>query len=446
MNTLPPGPRTPRVLNSYRVLAQTRQWMSRWFETHGDPFTLRAVNGTVVITARPDLIKQIFTADPATLDPFGERALEPLVGPGSIFMLRGDAHRRERKLLMPPFHGSRMRAYAEIMAEVARRHFAEAAAAAEPVKLIDVSQRISLEIIVRTVFGADEVDLIDRYADTIKGLVESAHPALLFMPFLQKELGGIGPYARFKRHWNVFDRMLQEQIDAARSREPGVDILSMMLGARYEDGEPMEDEHIRSELRTLLFAGHETTAISLAWAVEGVGRNPEVLTQLLAALDSLGESPTPEELAACGYTDAVAKETMRLYPIVTDVIRTLNAPMKLGDHELPAGTCVAAAIESAHLRPEAFPEPHAFRPERFIDQRHDAFTYLPFGGGHRRCIGAAFASFEIKIILGVLYRDFELELLEPTPARPVRRNITMAPGSGVPVRIKPRAAGTAAAA
>ncbi len=430
---LPPGPRTPKILTTYQLLAQPHRYFPLWRERYGDPFTVRAINGDVVITGRPDLIETIFRADHRIYAPFGVEAVGPLVGTGSVFTLEGEPHRRERKLMMPAFHGARMRAYAQTMATAADTGFATLDDGGEH-RLLDAMQAISLEVILRAVFGVSDDQNPQDYAETIVSLIEAIHPAFLFMPFLQRRLGGLSPFARFLDRFEEVNVMLDAQIERRR-KDPGEDILSMMLAARYEDDGQMSNAQLADELRTLVVAGHETSALSLSWAIDAVLRHPEVETKLRDEIDGLGDDPDPEAIAKLPYLDAVCKETLRRHPILTESLRLLKEPMQLGDDALPAGAVVSPSMVLAHYDPAVFPEPERFDPDRFLDKSYGPFEYLPFGGGHRRCVGAAFAQFEMKIVLGRLLSRYDVSLASPVPPRPVRRNITMAPHDGVPARL-----------
>lgn len=433
MNTaLPAGP-SGKLRSTYRVLRSPFRDFPRWAARYGDPFTIPTVNGTVVITGDPELVKTIFAADPDLYGPWAVDALGPTLGQRSVFMLEGAKHTRERKLLAPPLHGDRMRAYAGVIADVARRRFAAVSGASRVVTL-ELAQQISLEVITRAIFGADDDARSLALQSAVLGLVEASSPLMFFMPFLQKELGGFGPWARFRRKFVALDAMLQEQIERAR-RSPGEDVCSLLAQARYDDGEPMPDAAIRDELRTMLFAGHETTAITIAWAIDLLHRHPLALERVHAELAGLGPDPDPEAIAKLEYLDAVCKEAMRLYPVVTEVLRVLRAPLQLGALEVPAGIGVSASILLVHRRESLYPDPEAFKPERFLERRFSPFEFLPFGGGHRRCIGAAFAAFEMKIVLGVALSRHRIALLDEEPAHPVRRNVTMAPSGGVPIRV-----------
>lgn len=441
----PPGPAI-RLWTTYQVLAHPLTSMPGWFRRYGDPVLLPTINGDVVMTAKPELVKQIFAAPGSVYGTFAAKGTAALTGPRSLFQLRGEPHRRHRQLIMPSFHGSRMRAYAADMQEITRDVIGSAVGATGSsgrVELHGLTQRISLEIILRTVFGVQDPARVKAFSEAIQRLVAAANPLFLFMPFLQRAPLGLGPWAKFRRAYDRLEQLLCEQLAITRARHQdgnaGEDVLSMLLQARDESGDHLEDEEIRDELRTLLFAGHETTAIALCWAVDAVGRHPAVAERLAAELASLPGQPDPgadaEALAKLPYLEAVCNESLRLYPIVTENLRGLHEPLELGGYSLRPPTAVSASILGVHMSPELYPEPEEFRPERFLERKYGPHEFLPFGGGHRRCIGAAFAGFELRIVLGTLLREFSLRLCNPHPPRPVRRNVTLAPEGGVPVII-----------
>lgn len=429
----PPGP-SLRLWSTYRFITDPMTAIPRWFERYGDPVFIPAVNGDVVMTARPALIKQIFATPATSYGPFAAKGVAALTGPRSLFQMRAEEHRRHRRLIMPSFHGSRMRAYAADMQQATRRVFDEAIGRG-PVQLHTLTQRISLEVILRTVFGIEQPDRVERFAEAITELVDAVSPMFIFMPFLQRELWGMGPYARFRRMFERIDDMLVEQVERTRREGGGEDVLSMLLAARDENDGRLDDQEIRDELRTLLFAGHETTGIALSWAMDAVGRHPQIAQRLTDDLSALGDDPAPEALAKVPYLEAVCNETLRRYPIVTEVLRTLHAPMELGGYSLRPPMAVSASILGVHNQPDLYPEPEAFRPERFLERKFGPHEFLPFGGGHRRCIGAAFAGFEMRVVLGTVLREYGVRLQNPVAPKPVRRNVTMAPEGGVPVVI-----------
>jgi len=420
-------------LQTIRYTRDSYGWLKRNQQIYGDIYTARVVNGTIVIVGHPAGAQAIFGADPDTFVPFGAEAVEPLVGANSMLFLSGTRHRRERKLLMPPFHGERMRAYGDIIRDAALAT-AKRWVPGQPMVFQDSSQAISLEVIIRAVFGIRDRARVDSVREKIVHFVNDVHPALFFFPFLQRPFGGFGPWARFTKLKADVSTLLNAEVEARRdAKAPGSDILSLMLAARHEDGSAMSSQELHDELLTLVFAGHETTGIALAWAIYWLLRNPDCMNRLLAEIDALGENPDPEALARLPYLDAVVHETLRLYPIVPDVPRQLTRPFEIEGYQLPKGIGVAVATTLLHARPDIYPEPDRFKPERFLERKFSPFEYTPFGGGARRCLGAAFATYEMKIVLGTILAQHRLVLAEPGEVHPVRRNLVMGPGSGVRV-------------
>lgn len=424
------------LLTTYRVATHPLEAMTQMRDRYGDPFLAPMANGPVVLTAEPELIKEIFAnRDPELFGVFANEAMHAFLGESSLLLLAGEQHQRERKLLMPPFHGERMRAYAEVMADATREAFSSLRDGQE-FRALDHGTRLSLEVIVRAVFGVDERAQIDAHERALRATLDAAKPAFMFSKATQVAPFGLGPWAKYRRLSGEVDRLLYEQIDHVRDRTQGrVDILSLMLDARFDDGEPMSDAHIRDELRTLLIAGHETTAITLAWALYDIHRNPAVRERLLAELDALGPDAEPEAIAKLPYLGAVIDETLRLHPVVEVVFRVLRKPWKFAGYELPAGMTISPAISLVHRRPDIYPEPERYQPERFLDAKPKPHEYLPFGGGNRRCIGAAFSQFESRIAIGTLLRECEFELLESGEPAVERRSVTLGPKSGVRMRM-----------
>ncbi len=430
---LPAGPRGS-WLPTLRLIRQPRAAMEGWVQQYGDPFLLRALNGPVVVTGREDLIRTIHGQDPAIYSPFATGTMVPLMGSWSMLILEGDPHRRERRLMMPMFHGDRMKAYGDSIRQIVVEQFAAHRQRGE-LTALDLMTDISLETIVRTIFGGDDRELVMRLMDASRRVVAGANPLLFFTPKAHFSCWGLSPWDRWeaaKRElFELLDRVIVDRSESETDRD---DILSMLCAATYEDGQPITREHIYSELMTFLFAGHETTALSLTWAIDHLYRNPGVLSQLRRELDSLDDD-SPAKLAAAPYLKATIQETLRIHPIVTETLRKLKAPLRLGDYTLPAGMAVGLSTVLAHHNPATYPDPESFRPERFIERSYSPFEYMPFGGGHRRCIGAAFASYEMAMVLGTLVKRFEFELTDPLPAVPRRRNITIGPSSPVPFRV-----------
>jgi cytochrome P450 len=435
MKGLPPGSGAT-LRNTYRFAVRPYETMRDMRTRYGDPFSATALNGRLVLTAEPELIREVFAnRDTELFGVFASAALQPLLGTDSLLTMVGEPHRRERKLLMPSFHGERMRAYGELMIGAARRAFRRLGPG-QPFVALERTTDISLEAIVRAVFGVDEGQRVEEWQRAILATLGSAKPMFFFSKATQRAPFGLGPWAAYLRASSEADRLLQDQIERARAHTAGrQDILSLMIDARYEDGSAMSDDHIRDEARTLLIAGHETTSITLAWALYAVHRHAAVKARLLEEIDALGPDPAPEELAQLPYLVAVVHETLRRYPVVEAVFRVLRRPWSFGGYDLTPGVTIGAMIAVVHRRGDLYPEPDAFRPERFLEGKPKPYEYLPFGGGHRRCIGAAFSHYESCLALATVLREFDLELREPGEVSVARRNVTLGPKGGVRMRM-----------
>ncbi len=420
-------------------MLRPRESVTDWLRRYGDPVRVKTITGNTLVTADTALVKELLATAPDNFVQFAPHVLEPVLGPESVLLVSGAPHKRDRKLLMPPFHGSRMRSYAEIMRDAARRHLRDVAGG-DAVPAIEVTQRISLEVIIRAVFGMDDPRDVDRCADAMVAAMGTVGALPLFVPGLQKVLRGLGPLARYHRRRKVVDEILLDQLERTKANPSGDDILTMMVQARYDDGSTMSDSHILSELMTLLLAGHETTAISLAWAIDALHRHPAILTKARDEIDALGPDASAEALAKLPYLQLVVKEVLRMYPVVPQFFRAARDATSVGGHALAPGDALAVSVTCIHRSPELYPNPNAFIPERFERRKYGPHEYMPFGGGHRRCIGAAFAEFELRIVLAAALAEFDFELLAPSAPREVRRNITMAPRRGVPIRVRPRPA------
>ena len=391
---------------------------------YGDMFTLRITHeGTWVFLSAPDAVKQVFTGDPRLLHA-GEAniVLLPVLGRQSVLLLDEQEHMAQRKLMLPSFHGRRMRRYEDVMAEVAAREI-ERWPLGAPLSAWPTMQAIALEVILRTVFGVQEGARLRRLGDALRDVLAwGTRPQRLAL------LAAIGPrkiaeLRVFRGVLDPADALISEEIRRRREApdlEDRDDVLSLLLQARHEDGSPMSDKELRDELMTLLVAGHETSATSLAWALEALVRHPTVLARLREEVDS-GED---------AYLDAVIKETLRLRPVIALVLRRLTEPMEIGGRLLPAGATVAPCIYLLHRRPDVYADPRAFRPERFLEQPPGTYTWIPFGGGVRRCLGASFAQFEMKVVLRELVSRLELRAARPRGERRVRRAIIFAPERG----------------
>lgn len=436
LDELPLGPRGPRALTAARFLLRGPAFLDACRRRYGDLFTIQlSAARTVVITADPDVAKQVFTGDPDDLHAgAGNVVLKPLLGPRSVLLLDGPEHLRQRRLLLPPFHGDRMRAYGEAMTEIAERHVAQWPVGRDfPVHRS--TQAITFEVILRTVFGLDDAAQVERFGAPLRRLLDATDNPLrlLALQFTSSERGGPrSPWGRVRAMMAPADALIHEQIRERRAaadaegRSDREDILSLLLAARDEDGRPLTDAELRDELMTLLAAGHETTATALAWTLERLVRHPDVLARARAEVEEDGGGE---------YLDAVIKETLRLRPVVPGVVRKLMRPQAFGGWDLPAGVHIAPSIYLIHRRADVYPDPLAFRPERFLERTPSTYEWLPFGGGIRRCLGASFALYEMRIVLATILRHVELAPRSAAGERVRRRFVTFTPARGGRVRV-----------
>ena len=429
------GPRG-RLVPTMRLLRDPLSYYRSLFAEYGDPVLIRALNGDILLTASQEGAQQILTARPEIYDPFATEALGALVGRHSLLTLRGTEHRRQRKLVMPSFHGQRMREYAQTMADATERSF-QGQNAGDVFVAMSQFHDLTLEVIIRTVFGVQNDDQVVEVARAVSNTTAALKPIFLFSSQFQIAPLGLGPWATFRRRAARLDELLYARIAAAREDGEGTDILSMLLAARDENDESMTDEELRDQLVTLLVAGHETTAVALSWALYHLHQNSDSLAALQDELRENADNPL-EEVPRLPYMRATVQETLRLFPIIPDFLRTLNAPMELMGRTVEAGKTVAIATTVMHHDPEIYPDPMRFDPSRWVTENPPKWAYFPFGGGHRRCVGAAFAEFEIGIVLATLLRTLELELVDRATLYPERRNVTLSPPGGVKMRVTAR--------
>ena len=427
----PPGSRLPSLWQALRYTRAPLDFLSDLQRRHGDIFSVSfPYFGRVVYVADPALVKAVFTGSPDQFHAGEANAtvLEPALGPNSVLTLDDAPHMQQRKLLLPPFHGERIERYGELMREATLQEM-ESWPVGEPFALRPHTQRITLAVIMRAVFGVHDEDRLGRFEGLIDTFARRVN-AIVAFPMLRRNLGRWSPWTRFVAAREALDEFIYEEIALRRAEteaadEAGDDVLSLLLAARHDDGSPMSDEELRDEMVTVLGAGHETTATALAWTMERLLRTPRVMGQLRESL-AAGEDE---------YLDATIKESLRARPVIVDVARKLTAPATIGGYELPAGTFVLPAIAAMHYREDLFPDPEEFRPERFLDSKADTYVWIPFGGGVRRCIGAAFAEYEMRVILRAILERAELSAPDPKPEKVKVRNITLAPGKGATVSL-----------
>jgi cytochrome P450 len=365
-------------------------------------------------------VKQVFTGDPRVFHAGeGNQILRPILGDNSVLVLDEKPHIRQRKLLLPPFHGERMQGYRAKMAEIAAREI-ESWPLGTPHKLRPRMQALTLEIILETVFGMHGGERMDALRAALRDFLDMTTNPLMLAPVVLAGPTRVRRIPVLRRRLERVEELLHQEIAERRSAEDTAerdDVLSMLVEARHEDGSPMSEAEMRDELLTLLVAGHETTATSLSWAVERLVRHPEKLERLRA------ETLAGED----AYLTATIQETLRLRPVIVLVARRLTEPVVLGGYELPAGVTVTPCIHLIHRDPETYPEPDRFRPERFLETPPGTYTWIPFGGGVRRCLGASFAQFEMSVVLRELVKRHRIAPARPGPERVFRRAITETP-------------------
>jgi cytochrome P450 len=404
--------------------------LGEWHARYGDLFTVKFSGfGTGVYVVDPDAIRELFTGDQSDLRAGEANSfMQPVLGPHSVLVLDGREHLRQRKLLLPPFQGSRVAAFREVIREIAEREIASWRPGAQLV-LRARMRALTFEVICRAVFGVTQSERVERLRKRLVAVIDSS-PIFMIAPAARIDLGPLSPGGRFARRLRAADAVLFEEIERRR-HEPDLDqrsdVLSLLLRARDEQSQAMTDAELRDELFTMLGAGHETTATGLAFAFDLLLHNPQVLARLREELDA-GEDDV--------YLDAVVKETLRLRPVVDAAERTLTVPRTIAGWELPAGVKVYPAIALIHLREDLYPAAHEFRPERFLDEGAESYSWLPFGGGIRRCIGAALAHAEMAEVLRVAVQRVELRPLRDRPDPVVLRGVTLAPKRGVEVGVR----------
>ena len=430
---LPPGPSGPALWQFLQMTARPFEKLLGWHARYGDCFTIRwPVFGTGVYVADPQAIRALHTGDQSDLRAGEANApLGIMLGDRSVLVLDGAEHLRQRRLLLPPFQGSAVGAFRAVIRAVAEREVARWRPG-DRLVLRERMRELTFEVIARAVFGVEQSARIEQLRRALTAVIDMQYVGLLPRA-MQRDLGPWSPWGAFQSRLRTADGMLFELI-AERREAPDLDartdVLSLLLRARDEDGEPMTDRELRDELVTMLAAGHETTATALAFAFDLLYRHPAVLARLRDEL--AGGDRT--------YLDAVVTETLRLRPIIDANQRKLTRPRVVAGWELPAGTTVLPLIAVVHRREDLYPQAGQFRPERFLDGRTESYAWLPFGGGIRRCIGAALAQAEMAEVIRTVVLGTELLPLRSRPDPVVMRGITLVPRHGVAVEVARAAA------
>ena len=443
--SLPPGPRVPGAIQMLGAWTRPTATLHRLRRDYGKRVTVRLpFQPPFVILSDPSDIRELFTAAPDQVHPGeGARILEPLVGRHSVILLDEDAHLEQRRLMLPAFHGERMQRLAGLMAELAEREL-NAWPTGEPIALHPRLQRVTLEIVLRTVFGLESGSRLDRLRDLLTAVLAFGENPLSVIPQMKR----VARWSRWQREFEAklkqTDELIYELIEQRRvaacmtpaaecgpGKTGGDDILATLLAARHEpDDSPMSAPELRDELMTALVAGHETTASQLAWAFECLSRAPVVLSRLVGELDD-GDGDA--------YLTATITEILRLRPVLPNAEpRLTKQEVEIGGFRYPAGVALLASAYLVHRDPELYPEPHAFRPERFLDSPPGTYTWIPFGGGRRRCLGASFAIQEMKIVLRAVLSRYELHPVGSQPETTRRRSITFSPRREATVILRER--------
>lgn len=430
---LPPEPQSSSLVQTLRWAFRPLPFMEECRRRYGDSFSVRFLGfeRPMVLISDPAAIKALYMERSHGLPPGRNIILEPILGPRSLLIQEGAEHLSRRKLMLPPFHGERMRSYEAVVEEIVAAEI-DSWPLHREFPIHARMQAVTLEVILRAVFGVSEGPRLDRLRSMLETVLqETAAPAQQLIGLATRRFGSGGPWARFEGKLREVDELLYAEIREHRSRgglEQREDILSMLMLAEFEDGGSMSDEELRDQLMTLLLAGHETTATALAWSFDLLLRHRTVLARLREELEAGGEE----------YLRATISESLRLRPVIPLAGRRLATELVSDGLTLPAGTDVTPAIWLTHTRADLYPEPFAFRPERFLESPPDTYGWIPFGGGIRRCIGAAFAEFEMRIALREVLTRCELHKASPGPEKTGRRNITLSPKDGTPVVVESR--------
>ena len=433
------------LIQTLQLIANPTKFLDHYAYQYGDTFTLRVLglnSPPVVFFSHPQAIADCFTIPAEKLDfKKATHVFKPLFGENSIVLQEGTAHNRQRQLLMPPFHGDRMKTYGDLICQITdqvTQHWTSGAT----ISIQQVMPDITLQIILQVVFGITPGERYQKLKNMLSSLLEDVtkpwYSSLFFFPPLQKDLGNWSPWGNFIRRREKIDQLIYAEISERRLRNDNscIDVLSLLMSARDENGQQMTDKELRDQLVSLLLLGYETTAGVLAWLFYLIHSHPEVKNKLMGELDTLGHIPKAEDINQLPYLNAICQETMRLHPIALICTpRMTKDTVKIAGDEFTLGTVLVPCIYLAHRRQETYPEPNKFIPERFIERKFSGNEFLPFGGGYRGCIGRAFSIYEMKLVLATILLKFKLNLVDRDPVRPIRRGITIVPSGDVSMLI-----------
>ncbi len=440
--------KTSAFQQKYEWIAKPLDFMEKAVKQYPDIFTskVRGAKKPIIFANHPQAIQEILTNDRKKFNAPGEvnKFLEPFVGDYSVMLLDGAPHKRERQLLMPPFHGEKMQAYGELICSLTEKVFNQLSLSNEIFTARNVMAEISLSVILQTVFGLYEGERYLQIKRGVIGMLDLFNSPLglsfLSFPFLQKDLGSWNPWGYFLRQRAELDKLLYAEISERRDSVNNVnrvDILSLLMSATDTEGNSLTDKELRDELITLLIAGYETTSTAMSWALYWIYRSPKVLEKLQQELDSLGENSDPISISKLPYLTAVCNESLRLYPtVLATFLRRVEEPCNLLGYEIEPGTSIWGCIYLLHHREDLYPDSKQFKPERFLERQFSPYEFMPFGGGVRRCIGYALAQFEMKLVLATVVSRYQLALADNEPEKPQRRGLTLAPAQGVQMKME----------
>ena len=441
-----PTPKAPKLFQLGQWILDPVGYMKNNFQQYGNLFQSHVTwssSEPLLMLSDPKAIQYMLTHDTgkqfSTPGDVNE-ILAPLIGWQNVILSSGKEHRRRRKLIMPPFHGERLKAYGEIIQNITQEVIAQWSTQ-EPFQVRSSMQKITMRVILEAVFGLHAGEryqkierLLSQRLDMVGNPVSSM---IVFLPWLRKDFGSWSPGSRISQLSEEIDRLLFAEIQERRSNlDPNrIDILSLLLMAQDEDGNGLSDQDLRDELMTLLLAGHETTATALTWAMYWLHSLPEVKEKLLAELDTVSDPEDSAQLLKLPYLSAVCNETLRIHPVAMLTFpRQVKEPMELCGYRLEPGMLLMGCIYLLHRREDLYPEPEQFRPERFLERQFSPYEFMPFGGGVRRCVGAALAEYEMKIVLGTIMKQLDLALVNERPVKPARRGVTL--GQSKPIWVK----------
>lgn len=446
--SLPPGPRHGSWLQTARLVHDAERYLAKNVARYGDPFSAPIRDGMVVFTGRPDLVKEIFAAPTDVISPYAPDHIASVLGPHALILLTGAAHKHERSMLMPLFHGAHLHTWTQAMVDVAKDHVARLPTG--EVKALDLCQRIALDVVLRAIFGFNDAARHQEVLQLTLDFLAAVHPLAIFFDGVARQLPEplrLGRLKRWPRAQQALAAFLHDEIGRRRrpGHVPGPTVIDTLLGLRYDDGSALDDEAVADQLRTFLVTGHETTAGGMAFALDAIFRDPAIHARLRAEVATVAVDDG-EALARLPFLAAVVDEALRLFPVIPYVPKRVAAPFSLGGFDLPPGTGVFVSSALAHMNPEVFPDPWRFRPERFLERKPTAAEYFPFGGGMKRCLASAFATHEMRIVLGTIVAHHCFGVVS-APLHPVHHGISRGPSLRGPLlNLGPASSSSSAAA